>query len=204
MAESVTTSSIFTGESGNGVNEKGARWLWNSSGGNLDFNFEERRANKEPTGIQHPWMPSVQEQSQSNQGQDQPSGHIQAQVRPQPQLPPIQLWGSFPDGPCRAPKLRKIQLEKRDPDDLSFRDARKKWQEALWLTEENKKVQELIANKNLAIFAESEQARLAKVELAKTTVQLAKAKKMLSKCEERSRKIAQANAKMLAYISKKI
>ena len=133
MAESVTTSSIFTGESGNGVNGKGARWLWNSSGGNLDFNFEERRANKEPTGIQHPWMPSVQEQSQSNQGQDQPSGQLQAQVWPRSQLPPVQPWGSFPAGPCRAPKLRKIQLQKRDPDDLSLRNARKKWQEALWL-----------------------------------------------------------------------
>ena len=72
------------------------------------------------------------------------------------------------------------------------------------MKEENKKVQELIENKNSAIFTASEQARLAKVELAKTSSQLAKLKKTLAKCEERSRKIAQANAKMLKYISEKI
>ena len=51
---------------------------------NLDFDFEEFRATKESArsqqGIQHPWVPSVQEQSQSNQGQDQPSGQLQAQA----------------------------------------------------------------------------------------------------------------------------
>ena len=66
------------------------------------------------------------------------------------------------------------------------------------------KVQELIKNKNSAIFAQSEQTRLAKAELAKASVELAKAKKKLAKCEERSRKIKYANAKMLEYISKKI
>ena len=66
------------------------------------------------------------------------------------------------------------------------------------------KIQELIMNKNSAIFVQSEKARLAKMELAKTNLQLAKAKKMLAKCEERSRKIASANARMLKYISEKI
>ena len=141
---------------------------------------------------------------ESGSGVGQPSGLFQALDRPQPKLPPVQFWGSLSDEQCQEPKSKKIKLELRAPDDFGFMIARKKWQEAFWMTEENKKVQELIANKNLAIFTESEQARLAKVELAKATVQLAKFKKTLIKSEERSRKVAQANAKMLAYISKQI
>ena len=147
-----------------------------------------------------PWMPPVQ----PNQGQDQPSGQLQAQAWPQSQLPPFQSLVNYPAKPCRAPKWRKIKLQERDPKDVSLKIARKKWQEKFWAREENKKVQELIENKNSAIFTQSEQARLAKVELAKTNLQLAKLKKTLAKCEERSRKIAQANAKMLKYISEKI
>ena len=151
-----------------------------------------------------PWMPSVQEQFQPVQGQDQPNGQPQDQAWPQSQLPPFQSLVNYPARPCRAPKWRKIKLQERDPEDVSLKIARKKWQEAFWAREENKKVQELIENKNSAIFTQSEQARLAKVELAKTNLQLAKLKKTLAKCEERSRKIAQANAKMLKYISEKI
>ena len=158
-----------------------------------------------PIFTDEPWMPSVQEQFQPNQFQPnqeqvQLSGQLQAQALPQSQLPPFQSLVNFPTGP----RLRRIKLQERDPGDLSFKDARKKWQEAFWLQEENMKVQELIMNKNSAIFVQSEKARLAKMELAKTNLQLAKAKKMLAKCEERSRKIASANARMLKYISEKI
>ena len=155
-----------------------------------------------PIFTDEPWMPS--EQFQPNQEQVQFSGQPQAQALPQPQLPPFQSLVNFPVHFPTGPRSRRIKLQERDPGDLSFKDARKKWQEAFWLQEENMKVQELIMNKNSAIFVQSEKARLAKMELAKTNLQLAKAKKMLAKCEERSRKIALANARMLKYISEKI
>ena len=165
--------------------------------------YQLHRATEEPARSQQ-GIQLQQEQPQFNQGQDQPSDQLQAQAWPRPQPPPNQPWRSFPVGPRRGPKSRKIQLQKRSPDDLGFMYARKRWQEAFWMKEENKKVQELIGNKNSAIFVQSEQTRLAKVELAKANIELAKTKKMLAKSEERSKKVAQANAKMLEYISKKI
>ena len=66
------------------------------------------------------------------------------------------------------------------------------------------KIQEFIKNKNSAIFVQSEKARLANMELAKASLQLANYKKIVTKCEERSRKIASANARILKHISEKI
>ena len=139
---------------------------------------------------------------QFHRATEEPARSFQAQARPQQQPPPEQPWKSLPVGPRRGSKSRKVQLEKRSPDDLGFMYARKKWQEQFWMKEENKKVQELIGSQKSAIFVKSEEARLAKVALAEANIELSKNKKMLEKSEERSKKVAQANARMLDYIKK--
>ena len=54
--------------------------------------YQFHRATKEPArsqqGIQLPRVSLAQEQPQSNQGQDQPSGQLQAQAWPRSQLQP--------------------------------------------------------------------------------------------------------------------
>ena len=151
------------------------------------------------------------EQFQPNGEQIQLSSQPQAQTSPRP-LPPFQSLRNHPvNFPVNFPtgsKSRRITLQERDPVDLrrlkEAREAKRKWQKEFWLQEEQVKIQEFIKNKNSVIFVQSEKARLAKMELAKASLQLAKFKKMLAKCEERSRKIASANARMLKYISEKI
>ena len=153
-----------------------------------------------------PWMPS--EQFQPNQEQAQFSGQPQAQALPQPQLPPFQSLVNYPVNFPTGPRSRRIKLQERNPEELrslrEAKEAKRKWQEQFWLQEEQMKIQEFIKNKNSAIFVQSEKARLANKELAKTSLQLANFKKMLTKSDERSRKIASANARMLKYISEKI
>ena len=153
-----------------------------------------------------PWMPS--EQFQPNQEQVQFSGQPQSQVSPQQQLPPFQSLVNYPVNFPTGPRSRRIKLQERDPVDLrrlkEAREAKRKWQEEFWLQEEQVKIQEFIKNKNSAIFVQSEKARLAKMELAKASLQLANYKKIVTKCEERSRKVTSANARMLKYISKKV
>ena len=152
-----------------------------------------------------PWMPL--EQFQPNEDQVQPSGQPQAQALPQP-LPPFQSLVNYPVNFPTGPRSRRIKLQERDPVDLrrlkEAREAKRKWQEEFWLQEEQVKIQEFIKNKNSTIFVKSEKARLAEKELAKVSLELANYKKIVTKCEERSRKIASANARMLKYISEKI
>ena len=152
-----------------------------------------------------PWIPL--EQFQPNEDQVQLSGQPQAQASPQP-LPPFQSLVNYPVNFPTGPRSRRIKLQERDPEDLrslkEAKEAKRKWQEEFWLQEEQMKIQELFKIKNSAIFVQSEKARLAKMELAKVSLQLAKHKKVVTKCEDRSRKIASANARMLKYISEKL
>ena len=181
MAEAVTTSSIFSDE---------------------------------------PRMPL--EKFQPNGDQIQLNSQPQAQASPRP-LPPFQSLRNHPvNFPVNFPtgsKSRRITLQERDPVDLrrlkEAREAKRKWQEEFWLQEEQVKIKQFIKNKDLVIFAKSEKARLAEKELAKAekekekelakaSLQLANYKKIVTKCEERSRKVASANARILKYMSKKI
>ena len=179
MAEAVTTSSIFSDE---------------------------------------PRMPL--EQFQPNEDQIQLNSQPQVQASPRP-LPPFQSLRKHPvNFPVNFPtgsKSRRITLQERDPVDLrrlkEARVAKRKWQKEFWLQEEQVKIQQFIKNKDLVIFAKSEKARLAEKELARAekekekelamaNSQLAKYKKIVTKCEERSRKVASANARILKHMSK--
>ena len=152
-----------------------------------------------------PWMPL--EPFQPNEDRVQLSSQPQAQASPQP-LPPFQSLVNYPVNFPTEPRSRRIKLQERDPVDLrrlkEAREARRKWQEEFWLQEEQLKIQEFIKNKNSTIFVKSEKARLAEKELAKVSLELDNYKKIVTKCEERSRKVASANARMLKYISKKV
>ena len=75
------------------------------------------------------------------------------------------------------------------------------------------KIQQFIRNKDEVIFNKSEKARLAEKELARVekekekelamaSQQLAKYKKIVTKCEERSRRVASANMRILKHMSK--
>ena len=155
-----------------------------------------------------PWMPLQSIQP----GEDQ----VQLSSQPQP-LPPFQSLVNYPVNFPTEPRPRRIKLQERDPVDLrrlkEAREAKRKWQEEFWLQEEQVKIQQFIKNKDLVIFAKSEKARLAEKELARAekekekelamaSSQLAKYKKIVTKCEERSRKVASANARILQHMSK--
>ena len=160
------------------------------------------------------------EQFQPNEDQIQLNSQPQVQASPRP-LPPFQSLRNHPvNFPVNFPtgsKSRRITLQERDPVDLrrlkEARVAKRKWQEEFWLQEEQVKIQQFIKNKDLVIFAKSEKARLAEKELARVekekekeltlaNSQLAKYKKIVTKCEERSRKVASANARILQHMSK--
>ena len=157
---------------------------------------------------------------QPNEDQIQLNSQPQAQASPRP-LPPFQSLKNHPvNFPVNFPtgsKSRRIKLQERDPVDLrrlkEAREAKKKWQEKFWLQEEQAKIKQFIKNKDELIFAKSEKARLAEKELARAekekekelamaSSQLAKYKKIVTKCEERSRKVASANARILKHMSK--
>ena len=134
---------------------------------------------------------------------DQP----QSQASPEP-LPPFQSLVNSPVNFQAEPRSRKVKLQERDPVQLrklnEAREARRKWREKFWLQEEQQKIKELFEVKNSAIFVQSDKARRAEKELAKVSLQLAKFKKVVTNSEDRSRKVASANARMLKYISEKL
>ena len=160
------------------------------------------------------------EQYQTNEDQIQLNSQPQFQASPRP-LPPFQSLRNQPvNFPVNFPagsKSRRITLQGRDPIELrrlkEAREAKRKWQEKFWQQEENVKIQQFIRNKNEVIFNKSEKARLAEKELARVekekekelamaSQQLAKYKKIVTKCEERSRRVASANARILKHMSK--
>ena len=134
---------------------------------------------------------------------DQP----QSQASPEP-LPPFQSLVNSTVNFQAEPRSRKVKLQERDPVQLrklnEAREARRKWREKFWLQEEQQKIKELFEVKNSAIFVQSDKARRAEKELEKVNLQLAKFKKVVTKSEDRSRKVASANARMLKYISEKL
>ena len=134
---------------------------------------------------------------------DQPQS--QASLEP---LPPFQSLVNCPVNFPAEPRSRKVKLQERDPVELrrlnEAKEAKRKWREEFWLQEEQQKIKELFEVKNSAIFVQSEKARRAEKELAKVNLQLAKFKKVVTKSEDRSRKVASANARMLKYISEKL
>ena len=134
---------------------------------------------------------------------DQP----QSQASPEP-LPPFQFLMNNPVNFQAEPRSRKVKLKERDPVQLrklnEAKEARRKWREKFWLQEEQQKIKELFEVKNTAIFVQSDKARRAEKELEKVSLQLAKFKKVVTNSEDRSRKVASANAKMLKYISEKL
>ena len=156
-----------------------------------------------------PWMPP--EQLQPSQEQIRSGNQPRSQTSLKP-LPPFQSLVNYPvNYPVNfpaGPRSRKIKLEERNPVDLrrlnEAKEAKRKWREEFWLQEEQQKIQELFEIKNSAIFVQSEKARRAEKELAKVNLQVAKFKKVVTKSEDRSRKIASANARMLKYISEKL
>ena len=145
---------------------------------------------------------------------DQP----QSQASPEP-LPPFQSLVNSTVNFQAEPRSRKVKLQERDPVQLrklnEAKEARRKWREKFWLQEEQQKIKELFEVKNTAIFVQSDKARRAEKELEKVTLQkekelekvtlqLAKFKKVVTNPEDRSRKVASANARMLKFISEKL
>ena len=151
------------------------------------------------------------EQLQPSQERIQSGNQPRSQTSLKP-LPPFQSLVNYPvNYPVNfpvGPRSRKIKLEERNPVDLrrlnEAREAKRKWREEFWLREEQQKIQELFEIKDSAILCSKEKARRAEKELEKVNSQVAKFKKVVTKSEDRSRKIASANARMLKYISEKL
>ena len=156
-----------------------------------------------------PWMPP--EQLQPSQEQVRSGDQPQSQASLEP-LPPFQSLVNYPvNYPVNfpaGPRSRKVKLQERDPVELrrlnEAKEAKRKWREEFWLQEEQQKIKELFEVKNSAIFVQSDKARRAEKELEKVNLQLSKFKKVVTKSEDRSRKVASANARMLKYISEKL
>ena len=171
-----------------------------------DFNCHLAEAvTATPIFVDGPRMPP--EQLQPSQEQVRSDNQPQSQISPKP-LPPFQSLVNYPVNFPAGPRSRKIKLQERDPVELrklkEEKEAKRKWREEFWLQEEQQKIKELFEIKNNSIFASKEKARRAEKELAKVNLQVAKFKKVVTKSEDRSRKIASANARMLKYISEKL
>ena len=152
-----------------------------------------------------PWMPPEQLQPSQEQVRSGDQPQSQASLKP---LPSFQSLVNYPVNFPAGPRSRKVKLQERDPVELrrlnEAKEAKRKWREEFWLQEEQQKIKELFEVKNSAIFVQSDKARRAEKELAKVSLQLAKFKKVVTNSEDRSRKVASANARMLKYISEKL
>ena len=147
------------------------------------------------------------EQPQPSQERARSSDQPQSQASLEP-LPPFQSLVNSPTNFQAEPRSRKVKLVERDPVELrrlsEAREAKRKWREEFWLQEEQQKIKELFEVKNSNIFVLSDKAKRAEKELAKVSSQLAKFKKVVTNSEDRSLKVASANARMLKYISEKL
>ena len=147
------------------------------------------------------------EQPQPSQERVRSGDQPQSQASLEP-LPPFRSLVNSSTNFQAEPRSRKVKLQERDPVQLrklnEAKEARRKWREKFWLQEEQQKIKELFEVKNSAIFVLSDKAKRAEKELAKVSLQLAKFRKVVTNSEDRSRKVASANARMLKYISEKL